>query len=334
VIATANPVGEGVDWIIERWSAWLDSTHHNPAKPAELRWFARVDGKEIEIEDGTPFEHDGETIEPRSRTFIPALPVDNPYLNKDYISTLQLFPEPLRSQLLYGLWNAGDLDDPYQVNKRAWVDAAMKRWDETNPFPSAPLALGFDVSYGGMDQTVLARFHKTWCDRLIARKGVEVPDGKTAAALALNEMTHGGRCMIDGWGWGAAAYESLRDAGVSVECFVSGAASDMMDRSGQLKFLNKRTEVHWRLREALDPIYGINLRLPPDDELKADLCSIRWEQKGDKIMIEPKEKARDRTGRSPDKADAVAFAWAMVEQDATGKSSVIHNREYNILDEV
>ena len=332
IITTANPVGEGVDWIIERWSPWLDDADENPAKPGELRWYARIEGKDIRCESGKPFEHKGETIEPRSRTFIPALVVDNPYLNKDYISTLQLYPEPLRSQMLYGRWNAREIDDPYAVIKRAWVDEARKRWTEENPFPKSPLALGVDCAYGGQDHSVIARSHRTWFDRLIVKMGVETPDGKSLATFVAAEMMHGGNAMVDLVGYGSSAYDQLRDSGLSIVGINGGSTSEATDRGGQVHFANKRTEVYWRFREALDPAYGLDIRLPPDDILKSDLCAIHWELLKDKIRVEPKDKTKERIGRSPDRADAVVYAWAMAQQENSTASAIIHNHEYEISD--
>src|SRR5262249_58022080 len=87
-------------------------THPRPAKPGEIRWYAMVDGREVEREDGQEFIHKGETIRPKSRTFIPARLLDNPYLMATgYGATLQALPEPLRSQLLYGDFSIGRPDD-------------------------------------------------------------------------------------------------------------------------------------------------------------------------------------------------------------------------------
>jgi len=50
IIGAGNPptTVEG-EWVIRRWSPWLDSQHKNPAKPGELRWFARLDDKDTEV---------------------------------------------------------------------------------------------------------------------------------------------------------------------------------------------------------------------------------------------------------------------------------------------
>src|SRR5262249_9345414 len=52
----------------------------HPAQPGELRWYARIDDKEIEVADRSPLLHEGEVILPASRTFISARLADNPVL--------------------------------------------------------------------------------------------------------------------------------------------------------------------------------------------------------------------------------------------------------------
>lgn len=70
------PTDTDGEWVIHRWGPWLDEQHPNPALPGELRWFVRIDGKDTEVEGPEPFEWQGETLYPQSRTFIPAkLPI-------------------------------------------------------------------------------------------------------------------------------------------------------------------------------------------------------------------------------------------------------------------
>ena len=66
--------------------------------------------------------------------------------------------------------------------------------------------------------------------------------------------------------------------------------------------------MYWRLREALDPESGDDLMLPPDPELLADLTAARFEVRASGIVVEAKEKIKERLGRSPDCAAAVALA--------------------------
>ena len=55
----------------------------------------------------------------------------------------------------------------------------------------------------------------------------------------------------------------------------------------------------WKFREALDPNSGLDIALPPDPELMADLAAPTWELTTRGIQIELKEKIIKRLGRSP-----------------------------------
>ena len=96
-----------------------------------------------------------------------------------------------------------------------------------------------------------------------------------------------------------------------------------MTRDRQLKFVNKRAETWWKLREALDPTYGSNVALPPDPSLRADLTSPTWKLTPRGIQIESKDEIRKRLGRSPDKGDAVVLAWVTAAETL---SSGVPNR--------
>ena len=71
---------------------------------------------------------------------------------------------------------------------------------------------------------------------------------------------------------------------------------------------NKRAEMYWKMRDALDPDYGDDIALPPGNELLADLCSARYSITTAGVLIEPKEKIKERIGRSPDIGEAVMMA--------------------------
>src|SRR5205085_1292975 len=89
---------------------------------------------------------------------------------------------------------------------------------------------------------------------------------------------------------------------------------DALDQAEQLGFVNQRAEWWWKLREALDPDSGQELALPPDPELKSDLCAPRWKNTARGIQVESKEDLHKRIGRSPDAGDAVVYAHAIKRQ--------------------
>jgi hypothetical protein len=106
--------------------------------------------------DFLPSEFSAEkVIIPKSRTFIPSRVTDNYfYVRSGYIQTLQSLPEPLRSQMLDGDFNAGVEDDPWQVIPSSWIDAAMARW-KPREAKGVMDGMGVDVAAGGKDSLVI-----------------------------------------------------------------------------------------------------------------------------------------------------------------------------------
>ncbi len=320
VVLTFNPPTDEVGtWITEYFLPWLtylhpnDFTHPNPAQPGELRWFATIDGTETECESGETFEHDGETILPRSRTFIPARLSDNPHLaNTPYASVLQSLPEPLRSQLLHGDFSASSEADPWQVIPTAWVRLAQQRWLEQEKPTNVTLSgVGLDPARGGKDKAAIAKRFTTWFAEITAYPGAEVPDGATLAALVANDLgdEKPGYINIDIIGVGSSPHDTLTEMYDNVLAVNAASGSDFADRSGKFKMKNLRAEYHWRMREALDPMYGDDLALPPGSEIVADLCAARYSlTPGGHIQIESKDKIKERIGRSPDIGEAIMLA--------------------------
>lgn len=314
VLFTFNPPTstEG-QWIVRRFAPWLDPGHSNPAKPGELRWFARIDDVDTELASGEPFEHNGETVYPKSRTFIPARVDDNPYYrDSGYKAQLQALPEPLRSQMLYGDFTAGTEDDPMQVIPTAWVKAAQARWEDPATQRNAHCdCVGVDVARGGKDHTVIAKRYGVTLAMPIKYPGTTTPDGAAVAALVVANVEPSTWINIDVIGVGSSAFDQLRMTDRYPVTPVNVAeGSDQHDRSGKLGFHNVRSYIYWNLRELLDPVYGENIALPPSAELLSDLCAAKWSLTVRGILIEPKDDIKVKLGRSPDMGDAALLAFA------------------------
>ena len=97
--------------------------------------------------------------------------------------------------------------------------------------------------------------------------------------------------------------------GIRVEPVVFSEASVARSKDGLLTFANKRSQLWWQFREALDPVQGDRLAPPPDRRLAAQLAAPTWTLRGDAILIESKDEIRKRLGTSTDDADAVILAW-------------------------
>lgn len=308
-LLTFNPptTSEG-RWIVNFFAPWLDKSHPKPAEPGELRWFAMIDGEEIETKDNTPFKHGGDLITPMSRTFIPSRVSDNPYLmGTGYMATLQSLPEPLRSQMLYGDFNAGIQDDPWQVIPTEWVDIAQARWKKPDRLAEMD-SIGVDVARGGKDSTIIARRHGMWFDEPLTYAGSATPDGPSVAGLSISAMRNNAVIHIDVIGVGSSPYDFLRNAGQQVIGVNVAESPTRKDMSGRLSFKNLRSQLWWAMREALDPVNNTGIALPPSRELAADLCAPTWSLSGSTIYVASREEIIKRIGRSPDYGSAYVMA--------------------------
>jgi len=317
IVATGNPpsTSDGL-WVIEYWAPWLDRNHPNPAAPGELRWFVtNSDGEtDIEVDGPEPVAVDGEVLYPRSRTFIPALLSDNPYLSTDdeYRAVIQSLPEPLRSQMLYGKFDVSVDDDQWQVIPTEWYDMAVLRWEAMKAAAGPMTALGVDVARGGKDNTVLMPKHGAWYGRPNLVPGKECRTGREVVREVVkmtSRVQSEVKIGIDVIGVGSSPYDLLVDAGATVSGINFGAgADDATDRSGKYKLGNIRAAAYWGFREALDPEYS-DICLPPDKALRAEMIMPRWKVRNGRIYIESKDDVVARLGRSPDIADATVLAW-------------------------
>lgn len=312
IIYTGNPpLSIEGEWILDKFAPWVDDGFENPAQPGELRFYVMLDGKETWVESGEPVIHKGETIHPRSRTFIPSSVDDNPYyVETDYKARLQALPEPLRSLLLDSNFRAIKQDNPYQVIPTLWIELAQKRWREQQR-PNTPMSrLGVDVARGGDDKTVLCKRYDNWIAPLEKHEGKNTPDGPSVAALTTKAISENPSTQIniDIIGWGSSAYDILASQRLSVRGINFAEGTKARDKSRLLAMANKRAEYYWRAREALDPINGDNLAIPDDRELKADLTAPRYTVTTRGVVVESKEDIKKRLGRSTDCGDAFVLS--------------------------
>jgi hypothetical protein len=339
VLMTFNPptTPEG-RWVVAFFGPWLDRTNRfYPTAPGVLRYAAMLPdqqggSRDVWVDGPEPFVLDAEgqplydfdpakytpqeVITPRSRTFFPAKVTDNAfYMATGYISVLQSLPEPLRSQMLNGDFTAGMQDDPWQVIPTEWVRAAQARWRKPDKVGEL-MSLGVDVARGGKDKTVVSPRCKSpdgtsehWFAELQVTPGKDTPNGPTAAATVIPHMRDAAPTHIDVNGVGASPYDFLRAANLPVYGVLMQEGSNGFDRaSGKLGFSNVLSEIWWRLRETLDPANNTGAALPPDEDLAVELCLVKWKFNGKVISVQPREEVIDKTGRSPDRATAVALA--------------------------
>lgn len=324
VVLGGNPPmsAEGM-WIIDRYKPWLDPDPGDSEMPGVLRWYVRIEDREERVADGTPIEWRGRKIKPQSRTFIPASLDDNPKLrDTDYASRLALMPPEIRDAILLGDFGVSLRDGAWQVIPSAWIRAAQSRWRPDGQNGQPLTRSGLDCIYGGNDRMVLARRYGDWVAPLNVWRSEEVKavaeseDGNLlgkASAELVNRLVGGSPAPVnvDVIGYGAATYEALIDSEIkAIPVNFGEGANGIPDARGVLEFANVRALAYWQFRDALDPDLGSELALPPEDVtpgLRAELAAVKYERRGGRIFLRPKEEVAAEIGCSPDLADGAVL---------------------------
>ncbi|MDN3056860.1 hypothetical protein PH213_20360 [Streptomyces sp. SRF1] len=214
-----------------------------------------------------------------------------------------------------GEFHASDEDS---VIPLAWVEAAVERWHEWDAAGRPPVegrhVLGVDVARAGGDSTVIAHRHGLLIAALETHDREDTMQTTARVQAAIGDEDGAAVPVVDSIGVGGGVVDRLRELGAPVLAYTGAAKTKARTRDGEWGFANVRSAAYWRLRELLDPAFGAELALPPDDELLADLTTPTWDVTTGvppRIRVEPKEDVVARLGRSPDRGDAVAMAmWA------------------------
>ena len=192
-----------------------------------------------------------------------------------------------------------------------WIEAAQKR---SLPRTRKP-HLGIDVARFGEDESVIMQREGSWARvawvghklSTMATVGhITQTKKKLNAEAGLNDFV---TMAVDADGLGAGVYDRLIELGHSVGEIRGGKAATEPD-----DFINARSECVLESSGAQCFERGdINID-PHDDQLAKQLGDIKWRMtsKG-RIAVETKDEMRKRGVPSPDRADALAYAFAHVD---------------------
>jgi hypothetical protein len=177
----------------------------------------------------------------------------------------------------------------------------------------AALVLGVDIARGGGDRSHIIDRQGRRAGRHINRS-IDEPDLMRVAGLVAREIDRLDPAMtfVDGTGIGAGVYDRLRERGYRRVRLVNFGARAEDPR----RYANRRAEMWDRLKDWLADESGVSI--PDDDSLQAQLCApgYGFDSNG-RLLLEAKERSRERLGASPDAADALALTFAeTVRRDA------------------
>jgi hypothetical protein len=192
-------------------------------------------------------------------------------------------------------------------------DVATCRVDleaDYSPADLSPVELGVDVG-GGLDETVVRERRGLLAGR---EWRIRTDRPEKIAPLVLKAIRESGATAvkIDSIGVGFGVIGELRNAASRGEHAARIIGVNVSENPrDKKKFANLRAEMWWTVGRELSAQGGWDLsRMENADITAAELLQPRWEldTKG-RIIVEPKDKIRARTGKSPDHADALLLAY-------------------------
>lgn len=119
---------------------------------------------------------------------------------------------------------------------------------------------------------------------------------------------------VDVAGLGGGVVDRLRQKGLDVDDvdFGAGPEYEWESLTGETRFANRRAELIWVFRRALEEGIAKLPRRFGDAWMQAQYAEYELRVRGGEtvIQIEPKDKIKKRHGRSPDNFDAAVMAWS------------------------
>jgi hypothetical protein len=181
--------------------------------------------------------------------------------------------------------------------------------------------LGVDVARFGMDSTILFPRQGLRAYNYVEMRGATNPEIAARVARAKHDWGAENEFVDGTGGFGAGVVDALNQAGHSpFEIHFSAKAS-------KPRYFNKRAEMWFEMADWVKR-GGV---LPKCNILKKELTSPTYSFKNGKLILEPKEKIKERLGFSTDRSDALCLTFA--HPDLPKKSSIL-GRLGNSFDKV
>lgn len=197
-----------------------------------------------------------------------------------------------------------EIEDPPPEQPSEKIPEDRLEDPEKTPEPDqVPVEIGVDVARFGSDRTVICvrKGPRVLSLSSYQRQDTMATAGAVARAIADHEP---GVVRIDEIGIGAGVVDRLREQGFkNVE-----GANVAVRASNREQFLNARAEIFDGLRVRFE---SGRISIPEDRELIGQLAALRYSfTSSGQMKLEGKDELRRRGLPSPDRADALALAFA------------------------
>lgn len=203
----------------------------------------------------------------------------------------------------------------------AWLEASIERGkDECE---DKTTVIGADIAEFGRDSS-----------QVFIIRGRNVLPVKSFTKLPIMELVghliilyneyQASEIRIDTIGVGTGVEGRLDELGVNTVRVNVAESPGGVEKEAE-KFINKRAQLYWSLRNQLDPENNNAIGLPDDEDLIEELMATKYKVNSrGKIQIIEKDEIKKKIGRSPDKADALMICCAptgLIEKEQKTKTA-------------
>jgi phage terminase large subunit len=223
---------------------------------------------------------------------------------------------------------------------KEWIEARRLEWGEESMQWKARVLGDFPedsddvlIPLSAVESRVI---HSKLPRKGFLRMGVDISRfGKDRTVILIRDdhcivdvIFYTGRNLMETAGWVQKAMEDYRVMAENVtidDTGLGGGVTDRLHELGQMinpvvfgesafedeKYVNRRTEMYWSVRQAIMPDSAEPLWLP--EQFDALIKELTWPHytmaSEKKIALESKDKIKKRRGQSPDFADALALTY-------------------------
>lgn len=189
---------------------------------------------------------------------------------------------------------------------------------ETEGSEMLPKVMGVDIARFGENSSTICTRQGRKVHEIVVLPKMDLMQTAHHVAEAIKKERPV-QVFVDGSGIGAGVVDRLRQLNFAV-VDVNGGNQSLNPR-----FLNKRAEMWWDLKEFVEGL----CELPKDQDLKKELTAVSYDftDKG-RVRLDRKADIMDDYGFSPDRADALAMTFAYPVADFSEHSMELDPKIY------
>lgn len=229
--------------------------------------------------------------------------ITDSFLGSNYYDKFESAPNNWKQRYLYNNWSYGD--DDTSLFKYAWLDRSHVTVLEDGERYAA-----LDVARFGTDRSVAACWQgKQLIDISILKdKEDKVTNTELAnrfRSYCIHNQVGYDRACVDAVGNGGGVVDYLHEKEFYVKEFLAGSKAEG-------NYNNRRSEAtHLLAQEFESGVIKLIDSCAYLSELKKELTMQNYQIKDKQLIVEPKDRIKERLGMSPDIADAVIMAYSL-----------------------